>query len=389
MTEAPEPDRRNFLTGNAAASVLREAIEAGQQAATDIVAGSEAPEVPAVGSPGSAVPLGISRSQSHLETYSTRAMACEFEILFNLHQYRGAGAAAMRAFEMLDSIESQLSIYRAKSELSCLNSMACQQDVKVDSQLFELLSLGKLLYEQTGGAFDMTSGPLTNVWGFDQRKGRVPDGEQIEEALQLVGSDQLQLDRRAQTVRFGRRGMRLNPGGIGKGFALDRIAEWMTDTADGAGIGDFVIHGGQSSVVACGSIDPYDRPTGWKVGVTHPLAPATRLGEVRLRDAALGTSGSVRQGFFDRGKRYGHIIDPRTGNPSDCLLSSTVISSSAARADALATAFFVMQPEEVESYCRIHSDVAAILVVPDDREDPGGPFSVCRINLRDEDWTEV
>ena len=115
------------------------------------------------------------------------------------------------------------------------------------------------------------------------------------------------------------------------------------------GIRDFAIHGGQSSVLCGGDYltNDGDSGAGWPIGLSHPVLPEVRLAHFNLRGRALGTSGSGRQGFFHQGKRYGHIIDPRTGWPTDHFLSTTVISPSAALSDALATAFFVMDIEEL------------------------------------------
>ena len=121
---------------------------------------------------------------------------------------------------------------------------------------------------------------------------------------------------------------------------------------------------------------------GWTIGVSHPTLPDIRLARIHLGDRALGTSGTARQGFFHDGKRYGHIIDPRTGWPTAHTLSSIVIAKSAAQADALATAFFVMSVEDVERYCQQHSETGAVLVLPS--ENAAKPF-IRTFNLADED----
>jgi thiamine biosynthesis lipoprotein len=134
--------------------------------------------------------------------------------------------------------------------------------------------------------------------------------------------------------------MMINLGAIGKGDALDRLARELT----AAGVTDFLIHGGQSSVIARGDQVP-GSDLGWAIGIAHPTKPQRRLAGVWLKDQAIGTSGSGKQFFHHRGRRYGHVIDPRTGQPAGDLLSLTVIMTSAADADACATGLFVAGSE--------------------------------------------
>lgn len=297
------------------------------------------------------------------EQYSKRAMACEFEISFNLHQYRQASSATMLAFQLVDDLEDQLTIYRDHSEVSQLNQLATQTPQPIESGLAGLLRLAKQIHQDTGGAFDVTSGQLSQLWGFESRKGAVPTEDKIAAALKLVNSDFLVLDAAEQNLSITHEGVKINLGGIGKGYTLDRVAELFEQHS----IHDFVIHGGQSSVLARGGsgeqID--DQPPEqrcWHVGISHPTAAGVRLAQVQLRNQALGTSGTARQGFFHRGKRYGHIIDPRTGWPTSHFLSTTVVSESAAVSDALATAFFVMKPTDVFAFCDNRPELKVVLV---------------------------
>ncbi len=337
----------------------------------------------------------------YLEQYTKPAMACQFEILLNRTQYSQGPQAVNDAFELLDLLEDQLTVYRDHSEVSQLNRSAQSQKTPVETRLFRLLQLATELHQATGGAFDITSSSLTQLWGFDQRSGSIPAPEAITETLQQVGSEYVSLDSDSETVSFSKPQLRINLGAIGKGFAIDRMAELFHERQ----INDFIVHGGQSSVLARGNQDdfsrrasqtPSDAPTdlsetrgvetknhGWTVGLSHPTVPNFRLAEFTLRNQALGTSGTGRQGFFHQGKRYGHIIDPRTGWPTDHVMSSTVISPSAALSDALATAFFVMNLNQVESYCNDHPQVAALLVVPGKSK---GKIDLEWFNLHDDQW---
>ena len=157
------------------------------------------------------------------EQYSKRAMACEFEISFNLHQYRQAASATMLAFQLVDDLEDQLTIYRDHSEVSLLNQRASETPQTVDSGLLRLLRLAHQIYQDTGGAFDITSGQLSQLWGFESRKGAVPPEDKIASVLKLVGSEFLVFDEAQQKLSITREGVKINLGGIGKGLSLIHI----------------------------------------------------------------------------------------------------------------------------------------------------------------------
>ena len=290
-----------------------------------------------------------------------RAMACDFELLFNAGEYEQATEVGLEAFDLIEALEAQLTVYRDTSEVMHLNRTAYAAAQPVETRLFALLQQAIELHRETGGAYDITSGPLTKAWGFYRRAGAVPDAATLAEALECVGSQHLELNSAAETVRFLRPGMEINLGSIGKGYALDRAGEWLR----AAGVGDFLWHGGQSSVLARGrsvANGPDDR--GWVVGVRHPLGSDRRLAEIRLCDRALATSGSSVQFFRHEGCRYGHILDPRTGWPAEGVFSATVVAPTAAVADALSTAFYVAGVEAARAYCERHSDVGALLLFP-------------------------
>jgi len=339
--------RRDFLTGR----ILSNAT------------GDESPP-----SRQSNVSEGSAEGQS-IETYLMRvarqAMACEFEVVFNAGQYPDDAQAALEALDLVQSLEEQLSLFRPTSELSRINREAARQPVRVEPQLFELLELTFQISRETQGAYDITATPLWEVWGFSRRAGRVPSREELADARRNVGSDLVQLDPERKTVQFRRPGVRLSLGSIGKGYALDCCARRLA----AAGIGDYLFHAGQSSVLACGSRVGVDgRPChalgGWSVAIRDPLHQHRLLAEVWLRNRALGTSGTSFQYFRHKGRRYGHVIDPRTGWPAEGVLQATVLAPTAAQADALSTALFVMGPDAAEQYCRAHPEIGAILLCP-------------------------
>jgi len=282
-------------------------------------------------------------------------MACRFEVTLPLEDQAGV-SAARQALDEVDRLEERLTIFRESSEVSFINREAAAGPVCVEQTLFSLLLLCRDLCRETGGAFDITSGPLSRGWGFLRRQGRIPEPDEIEEAKELVGGDKLLFDCESRAVRFARPGVEINLGSIGKGYALDRIATVMRRRVRAA-----LLSAGSSSILAIGGGN-----NGWTVGVRHPVNKERRLAVAQLRDAALSTSGGEEQFFEYGGKRYGHIIDPRTGWPADATASVTVIASSptvgAAVTDALATAFYVGGPELAASYCDAHPGVLVLML---------------------------
>ncbi|HKX30999.1 MAG TPA: FAD:protein FMN transferase, partial [Blastocatellia bacterium] len=221
--------------------------------------------------------------------------------------------------------------------------------------LFELLTWCRELSRETGGAFDITSGPLSRCWGFLRREGRVPGPAELERARALVGSGRLRLDPGAGTIRFEREGVELNFGSVGKGYALDRAAALIRGRVRSA-----LLSAGSSSMRAIGGGARGD--AGWVIGVRHPKSRDRRLAVVKMRDAALSTSGSEEQFFESDGRRYGHLLDPRSGLPADRVAGVTVIAESAALTDALATAFYIGGPELAESYCSTHPGTLVLML---------------------------
>ena len=295
----------------------------------------------------------------YLLKFSRRAMACQFELFLNAGQYRHAQTVAVATLDLVDQLEEQLTVYRDTSEVMAINRQAFGRPVNTEPRLFALLDQAVRLSAATGGAFDITAGPLTKLWGFYRRQGSVPSEAALAETLPRIGSQHLRLDPAERTIAFALEGVELNLGAIGKGYALDRCGELLAEAA----VHDYILHGGQSSVLARGSqATSAGGQTGWTVSVGDPLRPGKQLAELRLLDRALGTSGAGTQFFRQNGRRYGHIIDPRTGWPAEGMLSATVLAPTAAEADALATAFYILGAERSPEFCDSHPDIAAVLI---------------------------
>lgn len=296
----------------------------------------------------------------HTLVVGREAMACRFEVAFNAGEVPGDTELAIDALDLVDAVEQRLSIYRPDSELSRINAAAAAGWVDVSADTWHLLARARELAAATGDAFDLASGALVRAWGFERRRGRVPEPAVLEAAVAASGMRHLEFDDDARRIRFLNPGVALNPGAIGKGWALDRALALLASR----GVPSCLVHGGQSSVAARGTQGPaVGGRSGWRVGLRHPLRPGRRLATILLRDRALGTSGSGTQFFVDRGRRIGHILDPRTGLPAEGVVSATVIAESAADADALATALFVLGAEGLEAAVAAGAS-GAILVLP-------------------------
>ena len=292
-----------------------------------------------------------------------RAMATAFEMLLPLDT-PDALAAGREAFELLDAIEDQLTVYRDHSEVSRLGRLASRRAVRVESGLFGLLDLARQIHADTGGAYDVAIGALLEAWGFVRGPRRVPADAEIREALAASGMAHVSLDAERRSLRLLRPGVRINLGSIGKGYALDRMADRLA----ARGARHALIHGGSSSVVARG--DAHGDGRGWAVRIRHPVETTAHVAEVRLRDQALGTSAATFQHLEHEGRRLGHILDPRTGWPASGVAGASVVAPSGALADALSTAFYVGGIDLARDYCAGHPGIGAILL-PE-----GGPPAV-------------
>lgn len=310
--------------------------------------------------------------------FSRRAMACQFDVLLHPGRPEQGPEAAVEALELIEWLEQLLSIYIATSDLSRLNARGQETWVDVSLPTLDLLKVGCEIYEQTQGCFDMTAARLSEVWGFSSRQGRMPTDDQIEQALGQIGSKHVEIDHAARRVRFNR-AVAVNPGGIGKGYAIDQAVGILRDR----GVEDFAIHGGKSSVSAFGKQLVNQKELGWKIAVRHPEQSERILGTLVLKNRSLGTSGPANQFFYFKGERYGHIIDPRTGWPARGALSVTILHPSAAWADALATGLYVMGIEQSLEFCASRPEVGYLAIAPGRRI---GEVEIITCNLDEGTW---
>jgi thiamine biosynthesis lipoprotein len=284
--------------------------------------------------------------------FARRAMATTFEVIlpFDAPSAHAIGPAAL---DEIDRLEAQLTVYRASSDVSRLNARAADQPVRVERNLFDLLALAQRIHRETDGAFDITVGALIKTWGFYQRQGRVPTPAERAEVQNRIGFQHVVLDVERSTVSYQRRGFEINLGSIGKGYALDRAA--ILDN-----VPNVLLHGGHSSVLALGDETPTQR--GWTIGLTDPQRPECRRGLLHLRNRGMATSAITYQQIEHEGRKLGHLLDPRTAWPAEGMLSATVTAPTAAEADALATAFFILGVDKTRGYCEGHPEIGAALI---------------------------
>lgn len=251
-----------------------------------------------------------------------------------------ANRAAEAAYRRIAQIDQTMSDYKSDSELSNLNRTAGQgKPIRVSDDLWTVLLRSQRLAEKTGGAFDVTVGPYVRLWRRARRSGEFPSAERLAEARAAVGSRRLMLNEERQTAKLLVADMRLDLGGIAAGYAADQALSALAEQGVTIALIDI------SGDVLVG--EPPPGRDGWRVGiapVTAPDGPPSRY--LSLRRASLTTSGDAFQHVVISGKRYSHIVDPRTGVGLTDQSSVTVIAPDAMTADSLATTVSVLGPEE-------------------------------------------
>lgn len=268
-----------------------------------------------------------------------------------------ARSAAQQAFAAMEAVEHCMSTYRNESELSRLNRAAVGHAVPVSSDLFAVISAAIEYAELTDGAFDITVAPAMQSWGFVSGEWRVPGPEELERLKSVVGYRLISLNERRRSVLFSREGVAIDLGGIAKGYAVDAAKGALEE----AGLQNAMINAGGDIYVMGGQ--PGQEV--WKVGVRHPWDEGCLLTVLPVTNRAVATSGSGARSFARDGSLYGHILDPRTLLPVQGAVSSTVIAPSAMMADALATATYVLGPEEGLRFLNRLPEVEGIICAGD------------------------
>ena len=278
--------------------------------------------------------------------------------------------AANEAFDAIDRLESRVSTWRPGSHASRINYEGGKKPVGVSMDIVSLVETSIAYTKATDGAFDITVGPLVELWKTCKTVPRLPTDTELSEAKQLVGADKIIVLRDDHSIGFKKEGMRLDFNGIAKGVAVDVAAGVL----ENYGVTCALLDGGASSMRAMGA--PPGQ-AGWIIQLKHPYN-GSLLDEATIKDEAVSTSGYWHDHFVVDGKKYGHIIDPRTGMPVQGMMFAMVNGPSGTATEALSKGFFINDVDWTKQYCEKNPDVRAILV-PDPAE--GNEPAPVRINF--------
>lgn len=243
--------------------------------------------------------------------------------------------ALLSAYEEMQRVENLLSCQKDSSEISSINNAAGIKPVKVSFETLAILERAIDYSKKYNGIFDVTIGPLSNLWGFNGDKEIIlPSKKKVEKLKKLVKYDDVVINEKDTTVFLKHKNMSIDLGGIAKGYAIDRGSSVLKNL----GLKDFILNAGGDIYVS----GKKDNETLWKVGIKHPRQSNDLIAEFDLQDFAVATSGDYERFKIINGKRYHHILDPRTGYPGTLSESSTILAPTAEEADATATHVFLL-----------------------------------------------
>jgi thiamine biosynthesis lipoprotein len=280
-----------------------------------------------------ATALRAAADMLRLET-SADAMGSAYSLVLYGEDRNRMEAASGDAFDEVRRLDRLLSNYQPDSEWSRVNREAASHPVAVSRELFDLLAACVDYSRRSEGTFDITVGPLMKLWGFYRGTPHLPGQGEIAQAMRQIGYQDIVLDRGAGTVAFAKPGVNLDPGGVGKGYAVDRMVEVLKKD----GIRSALVSAGGSSIYCLGA--PPDEP-GWSVQIKDPGNEFLHAAEVTLKDESLSTSGSYEKFFVAEGKTWSHIMDPRTGYPARGILSVSVIAPRTLDSEVWAKPYFI------------------------------------------------
>jgi FAD:protein FMN transferase len=265
------------------------------------------------------------------------AMGSELRLTAWTADEAAADASFEKVFAEFERLEALLSVWREGSDIQRLNQAAGDHPVPVSADVREVLTIAQQVSEWTDGRFDVTFGVLTDLWRFDHdQDDHIPDPGEVKRRLPLVNYRDLEVQAPGGTAFLRRKGMKVNLGGIGKGYAVDRAVSLLRRS----GLRDFMIQAGGDLYVAGRKGD-----RAWRLGIQDPRGPANRsFASIELSDATFSTSGDYERSFLKDGRRYHHIIDLSVGEPARGCRSVTLVTDRAVIADALAKGVFILGP---------------------------------------------
>ena len=263
---------------------------------------------------------------------------------------------AYQSLLVFHRVDSLMSNWTEVSEVARINREAGTKEITVHPEVATVLDLAQRVSQESDGAFDITVEPLVRLWGFLGGHPRVPSADEIAVTLEHIGYEKMRFDPARDTVRFEQDGVRIDLGGIAKGYGVDAAA----DVLRRAGVANALVDL-SGNMVAMGDAAGHK---GWTVGVRDPSGVHPYLARIHLYDQAIATAGNYEQFVAADGKRYGHILDPHTGWSAQGLASVTIVTSGAMMADAWDDALFVFGSEAARAFARERDDLAVVLIEP-------------------------
>lgn len=306
--------------------------------------------------------------------YPVMGTNAEIKLYGNMESAKSA-ADAIR--DELSSVEKTCSLFNPDSELSRLNATAAKEPFKCSSLLWEVLLESKKLYQLTDGSFDISVTPLMELWGFYRKSNALPTPAEIAEAKSHVGLDKVIFDLEQHTVKFPEAGMKLDLGGIAKGYAVDRAA--LATVSKGISCGTINLGGN----IRCLK-DPPPGKTKYTVGVRDPFGNSAICGTVQVAGASIATSGNYEKHVTINGVNYAHIMDPKTGEPVKGMISVTVVLPgdsgkdgicSHTAGDGLSTSVFIKGEDFARKICQ-QIPGASVLIIKTNPENPDKPLMI-------------
>ena len=302
----------------------------------------------------------ISEAQDNRYTYSTQKMGSPFNLVLYADTKQIADSAAQESFRLVDSINLICSDYDSTSELFKLRYSVVGLPVRVSPILFELLYVAKAANKDAYGSFDITVGPLSRLWRSARKSQQFPTNGAINTARNRIGFNKVQLDSAAQTITFLQPNMQLDMGAIAKGYAADMVLALLQSH----GITNALVDAGGDMVVA--GMPPQKK--GWTIGINVPGQQEQLLEpKLILSNKAVATSGDAFQYMLHEGKKYGHIIDPRTGYGVTFQRNVTVVAPDATTADWLATACSILTLNQVKILAKKYKSEVLITTLQNGR----------------------
>lgn len=301
----------------------------------------------------------VEGQQSSAYKRSLILMGTAFEITAISEDENRAIKSIEAAVAEIQRIERLISSWDANSETSAINRNAGIKPIEVDEELFDLVKRSLKVSGLTDGAFDVSYAAADKIWKFDGSMTKLPSASEVSSSVSLINYKNILLDKTKSTVFLKDEGMKIGFGGIGKGYAANRAMKIMQDMGITGGVvnasGDLITWGKQ------------ENNGDWRIGISDPKAPEKILAWLVVSEMAVITSGDYEKYFMSEGKRYAHIIDPRTGYPTTGIKSVTIVCPDAELADALATSVFVLGEEDGISLINALKGIEGLLITDDDR----------------------